>query len=148
MIQNTDPDESPFTLFLTGRQATATNLWQQTHFGSMGETGPAAEQSDPEVDGIPYLVGFAFGSHAKQPTPAPGTLVRNGSTLPFTCWRSKAALGETAFVREFSQSPADSGFHLRKLALALQELQLIYRVQFPVTQQHDQDAARAQFEGS
>jgi hypothetical protein len=45
--------------------------------------------------------------HPKEPTPAPGTLVRNGSTLEFTHWRSKAALVEIAFVREFSQSLAD-----------------------------------------
>jgi hypothetical protein len=40
-------------------------------------------------------------------TPAPGTLVRNGSTLDFTSMRSMAALGEIAFVREFSQSLAE-----------------------------------------
>ncbi len=106
-IQSNDPDESSFTLSLTGRQATATNLWRQTHFGSMDKTGPSAEQSDPDGDGIPNLVEFALGSHPKEPTPAPGTLVRNGSTLQFTYWRSKAALSEIAFVREFSQSLAD-----------------------------------------
>jgi hypothetical protein len=106
-IQSNDPDESPFTLSLTGRQATATDLWRQTHFGSMDEAGPASDQSDPDADGIPNLVEFALGSHPKESTPAPGTLVRNGSTLEFTCWRSKAALGEIAFVLEFSQSLAD-----------------------------------------
>ncbi len=106
-IQSNDPDESPFTLSLTGRQATATDLWRQTHFGSMDETGIAADQSDPDADGIPNLVEFALGSHPKESTPTTGTLVRNGSTLEFTYWRSKAALGEIAFVREFSQSLAD-----------------------------------------
>jgi hypothetical protein len=89
-IQSNDPDESPFTLPLTGRQATATNLWQQTHFGPINETGPASHQSDPEADGIPNLVEFALGSNPKEPTPAPGTLVRNGTTLEFTHWRSTA----------------------------------------------------------
>jgi uncharacterized delta-60 repeat protein len=106
-IQSNDPDESPFTLSLTGRQATATDLWRQTHFGSMDETGIAADQSDPDADGIPNLVEFALGSHPKESTPTPGTLVRNGSTLEFTYWRSKAALGQIAFVREFSQSLAE-----------------------------------------
>jgi uncharacterized delta-60 repeat protein len=106
-IQSNDPDESPFTLSLTGRQATATDLWRQTHFGSMDGTGPASDQSDPDADSIPNLVEFALGSHPKESTPAPGTLVRNGSTLEFTYWRSKAALGEIAFVREFSQSLAE-----------------------------------------
>jgi hypothetical protein len=106
-IQSNDPDESPFTLSLTGRQATATDLWRQTHFGTMDETGPASDQSDPDADGIPNLVEFALGSHPKDSTPTPGTLFRNGSTLEFTYWRSKAALGEIAFVREFSQSLAD-----------------------------------------
>jgi hypothetical protein len=50
---------------------------------------------------------FAIVIHPKEPTPAPRTLVGNGSTLEFTYWRSKAALGEIAFVREFSQSLAD-----------------------------------------
>jgi hypothetical protein len=106
-IQSHDPDESPFTLSLGGRQATATDLWRQSHFGGMDETGPASDQSDPDADGIPDLVKFALGSHPKVPTPAPGTLVRNGSTLEVTHWRSKAALGEIAFVRNFSQSLAD-----------------------------------------
>ena len=106
-ILSNDPDESPFTISFTGRQATATDLWRQTHFGPMDETGTAADQSDPNADGIPSLVEFALGSHPKEPSPAPGTLVRNGSTLEFTHWRSKAALGEIAFVREYSQSLAD-----------------------------------------
>jgi hypothetical protein len=106
-IQSNDPDENPFTLSLAGRQATSTDLWRQTHFGSMDETGIAADQSDPDADGIPNLVEFALGSHPKESTPTAGTLVRNGSTLEFTYWRSKAALGEIAFVREFSQSLAD-----------------------------------------
>jgi hypothetical protein len=73
----------------------------------MNETGAAADQSDPDADGIPNLVEFALGSHPKEPTPAPGTLVINGSTLEFTYWRSKAALGEIAFIRQFSQSLAE-----------------------------------------
>ena len=106
-IQSNDPDESQFTLSLAGRQATATDLWRQTYFGNMDETGAAADQSDPDADGIPNLVEFAFGSHPKESTPNTGTLVRNGGTLEFTYWRSKAALGEIAFVREFSQSLAE-----------------------------------------
>ena len=106
-IQSNDPDESQFTLSLAGRQATATDLWRQTYFGNMDETGAAADQSDPDADGIPNLVEFALGSHPKESTPTAGTLVRNGSTLEFTYWRSKAALGEIAFVREFSQSLAE-----------------------------------------
>jgi hypothetical protein len=73
----------------------------------MDETGPTSDQSDPDADSIPNLVEFALGSHPKEPTPAPGTLVRDGSTLEFTSLRSKAALEEIAFVREFSQSLAE-----------------------------------------
>ena len=41
----------------------------------MDETGAAADQSDPDADGIPNLVEFALGSHpVATPTPAPGTL--------------------------------------------------------------------------
>jgi hypothetical protein len=56
----------------------------------MDETGTAADQSDPDADGIPNLVEFALVIHPKEPTPAPGTLVRNGTTLEFTHWRSTA----------------------------------------------------------
>lgn len=107
VIQSNDPDENPFTLSLVGRQATATDLWRQTHFGSMDGTGIAADLSDPDGDGIPNLMEFALGANPREPTAAPGTLTRNGSTLEFTYWRSKSALGEVAFVREFSQSLAD-----------------------------------------
>ena len=61
----------------------------------MDETGPASDQSDPDSDGIPNLVKFALGSHPKEPTPAPGTLVRNGSTPAGTAGRGFVRLRVT-----------------------------------------------------
>lgn len=103
-ILSNDPDESPFTFTLSGRQATASDLWRQKHFGTMEATGSAADLSDPDSDGIPNLMEFATGTPPNALNLPVGELVKNGNTLEFTYWRSKAAVGEVSFIREFSQT--------------------------------------------
>lgn len=38
------------------------DAWRQLHFGSMANTGPGADNSDPDGDGVPNLVEFFTGT--------------------------------------------------------------------------------------
>lgn len=70
---------------------TALESWRQTHFGTTTATGTAADSADPDADGIPNLVEYAFESDPTDPSdpsnlPQPGV---NGDnlTLSFTPMR-------------------------------------------------------------
>lgn len=46
--------------------ATALESWRYNHFGSTENVGSAASASDPDHDGLPNLIEFAFGLDPKQ----------------------------------------------------------------------------------
>jgi formylglycine-generating enzyme required for sulfatase activity len=101
-IESNDPDENPFIVQLAGAKSTASELWRNTHFGSLGNTGEARDSEDPDRDGVPNLMEFATGSDPRVFSMSPGELVKNGDLLEFRYWRAKAALSELSFVREFA----------------------------------------------
>ena len=103
-VASNDPDENPFDITVTGRQATASEAWRITHFGSPDNTGPGADLSDPDNDGIVNLVEFATNSHPQAFTPPIGQLVKNGSTLEFTYTRPVAALADVRYDLEASST--------------------------------------------
>lgn len=57
---------------------TPAEIWRQTHFGSIAGTGPAADEEDPDRDGLNNLVERALGGNPKAsepgilPAPDPG----------------------------------------------------------------------------
>ena len=48
----------------------ALETWRQTNFGTTANTGSAANNADPEKDGLENLVEFAFGLNPNQPNAA------------------------------------------------------------------------------
>ncbi|MBK8038221.1 MAG: choice-of-anchor D domain-containing protein [Verrucomicrobiaceae bacterium] len=63
-VGNNDSNENPFDVTLTGTGQsllTAFETWRQTHFGTTTNTGNAADDADPDHDGIQNLAEFAFG---------------------------------------------------------------------------------------
>ncbi|HPA18552.1 MAG TPA: hypothetical protein PLU30_12450 [Verrucomicrobiae bacterium] len=48
------------------QQPTALESWRFQYFGTTEDTGNAANTADPEQDGIPNLIEFAFGLHPLQ----------------------------------------------------------------------------------
>jgi uncharacterized delta-60 repeat protein len=102
VITSNDEDENPFVLNLTGSLATPLEAWRVANFGTPYPTGPAADLSDPDNDGLANLLEFATNTDPNTSSPPVGLLVKNGSTLEFTYTRRKAALSELNFVREFS----------------------------------------------
>jgi hypothetical protein len=51
--------------------------WRQGWWGTTAATGPAADEADPDGDGVPNLLEYAFGGNprisARAPLPQPGT---------------------------------------------------------------------------
>ncbi len=99
-IASNDPDENPFVIQLTGRQATPIDIWRKAHFGSFSSTGPGADLNDVDRDGVAKMMEFATGSDPLVRTLPIGQLVKNGNTLEFSCRRPKAALAEVCYDLE------------------------------------------------
>lgn len=63
-LASNDADENPFDLALLGN-VTSLEVWRQTHFGSIQNSGDGADLSDYDKDGLVNLVEFAFGFNPK-----------------------------------------------------------------------------------
>lgn len=100
LIANNDPDENPFEINLTGKQAAALEAWRITYFGSPSNTGPGSDLNDPDADGIVNLLEFATASDPTVSTPPPGHLIKNGNQLEFTYTRPTAATSELTYTPE------------------------------------------------
>jgi len=77
-----------------GSTLTAGQLWRFQYFGTVENTGRAADLADPDGDGLLNLMEFAGAAHPLAFSPPPGSLTKNGSHLEFTYTRAKAALAE------------------------------------------------------
>ena len=77
--QNQVWDTSQIPVNGTLRIVTAVESWRQQHFGSIADAGTAANNADPDGDGIPNLIEYALGL---EPTkPSPGGLPVLGTTI-------------------------------------------------------------------
>ena len=65
-ITSTDPDESPFTISLTGTGVTAAQAWRYRYFSTTADSGDAADVADPDQDGVVNLLERAFNLHPKE----------------------------------------------------------------------------------
>ena len=63
-LASNDADENPFDLALLGN-VTAVEVWRQTHFGSIANSGDGADLNDYDHDGLVNLTEFAFGFNPK-----------------------------------------------------------------------------------
>jgi hypothetical protein len=82
-------------------------VWRFQHFGTMDNTGTAADSEDPNNDGESNLYEFATGQNPFDSTRMSPTLTRNGANLEFTYTRSKAAvLDGVTFTVEWSDTLA------------------------------------------
>ena len=48
---------------------TALESWRETHFGRRDATGDAADEADPDADGLPNLLEYALGAEPLAPSP-------------------------------------------------------------------------------
>ena len=69
IASNVAGNNGSFDIALTGSGLTDTENWRQTWFGMTDATGDAADAADPDNDGLPNLIEYAFGMN---PTVASG----------------------------------------------------------------------------
>ncbi len=81
--------------------------WRQTWFGTLLNSGTAADTADANNDGEWNLMEFATGQNPNAATTKPGVLVKNGANLEFTYTRSDAAISDgIGFFVEWSDTLA------------------------------------------
>ncbi len=78
--------------------------WRQQYFGSPDNTGNAADTADPDNDGLTNLMERALGLHPLQAGALSVQTVTNGAVIEFTYTRSVAALADTEFRVEWSDT--------------------------------------------
>ena len=75
-IASNDSNANPFTLALTGTGVTPPEAWRYQYFSSTANTGDAADNADPDHDGVVNLLERAFNLNPTQP----GTPILTAST--------------------------------------------------------------------
>jgi uncharacterized delta-60 repeat protein len=104
-LANNVPASSPFDILLKGTGLTRLQNWRQTWFGTTDPNGAAADNADPDGDGVSNLLEFATGSDPTKSNNPPGSLLHNGSNLEFTYQRGDAAIAEgVTFIVEWSDT--------------------------------------------
>ncbi|MDB6132276.1 MAG: hypothetical protein JWM59_519 [Verrucomicrobiales bacterium] len=80
--------------------------WRQTHFGTAQSTGDAADLADPDHDGLPNLVEFAFDLNPKSgASPAlPQGRLENGNFM--VSFDQPAGMSGIAYGAEWTTNPA------------------------------------------
>ena len=98
-ILNDDPDAPAFDLRLTGTgvvPATPREAWRLAHFGSGVNAGDAADNADPNRNGISNLLEYALGG---DPIGAP-----DGSSILPRCGISDTGTLEFKFTRDLART--------------------------------------------
>jgi formylglycine-generating enzyme required for sulfatase activity len=77
--------------------------WLQTHFGSTARTGSAADDADPDADGLKNLLEYALNLPPNAASRVPASVQATGGNLEYTYTRGTAAFnGGTAYQVEWS----------------------------------------------
>lgn len=91
--------------------ATPVQAWRFTHFGTIENSGAAADTSDANGDGEVNLLEFATGQNPHAASLIVLSAVRTASDLEFTYTRSKEALtGGVTFAVEWSDTLAPNSW--------------------------------------
>jgi hypothetical protein len=81
----------------------ASNNWRQTHFGSTATSGSAADNADPDHDGLPNLLEYALNLPPNAASRVSAAVQTAGGNLEYTYTRGSAAYNAgTAFQVEWS----------------------------------------------
>lgn len=103
-IFSTDTFAIEYDVTLTGLLADALEAWRQVHFGTGFDSGPGADLSDPDRDGLSNLLEYATLSDPNVSGGLPGRLAKIGNTLEYTITRPPAAVPAITYFLEWRDS--------------------------------------------
>ena len=81
-------------------------FWRNTHFNTYAALGPAADNADPDKDGLENLVEFAFGLNPNTPDAAALPQWVLDDELYFLAFTRPAGVSGITYVGEYSTSLA------------------------------------------
>jgi hypothetical protein len=82
------------------------DLWRLNHFGSSSNSGPGADGSDPDHDGLVNLVEYALGLDSNTPDPNPLSFASTAGHLNIIYQRPHPAPPDVNYIAEVSDSLA------------------------------------------
>jgi hypothetical protein len=85
----------PFSMTLLQWTPPARQAWRYLHFGTVAGTAAAADDADPDGDGLANLLEYALGTLPTQTSPPPWTLSNLGGCLGVTVTKDTNASGLT-----------------------------------------------------
>jgi autotransporter-associated beta strand protein len=93
------------TVLVASAGATAQQDWRQSTFGTTVNTGSAADNADPDGDGVKNLMEFALGTGPLSANTTPISLSVSGGILNFTYRRSHTAEADgMVYIVEWSDT--------------------------------------------
>ncbi|HEY1120607.1 MAG TPA: choice-of-anchor D domain-containing protein, partial [Haloferula sp.] len=104
-IISNDTDEPAYTVSLEGLGAQPISEWRDQYFDSTEDTGAAADNADPDNDGVENLLEFATGADPTESSPVETPVSRPlAGTIGFTYTRNKLATAEVIYTVEWSDT--------------------------------------------
>jgi hypothetical protein len=85
LVINTDDSSLPVVTLPVQLAVTSLASWRQAHFGTVANTGIAADSADPDNDGILNILEYAFNTdpNVANPSPVSFAIANNHLTLKF-----------------------------------------------------------------
>ena len=79
---------------------TPLGTWRQTYFGTAENSGSAADNADPDGDGLVNLLEYAFNTNPKAPNGSPLSYAITGGHLTVTLKRAHPAPTDISYLFE------------------------------------------------
>ena len=103
-IASTDSFNPPLEINLTGWGAEGLEAWRLTYFDTQLNTGPAADLSDPDLDGIPNFLEYATFTNPVVPNGTAGEFTVAGITPKYTISIPSSATSYLRYNLEWTDS--------------------------------------------
>ena len=106
-VLSDDASIPSFNVTLTGEGMPFSGIetWRQTWFGTLANTGSAADDADPDTDGTTNYLEYAYGLNPTLADAIPGTqFTLNGSNIEFTYTRGTQSANEIYFAVPWTET--------------------------------------------